>query len=76
MQRERISDDIFVSPAAYNAQVTAGAVLTPEGAVIIDALPFPVEARQMADFISKRGNTNIRYVIADTTIHGRPHLWR
>jgi len=43
MQRERISDDIFVFTSGMYAQVTAGAVLTSEGAVIIDTLPFPSE---------------------------------
>jgi cyclase len=63
MQRERISDDIFVFTSGLYAQVTAGAVLTSEGAVIIDTLPFPSEAQQIADFISKRSSSGIRYVI-------------
>ena len=63
MQRERISDDIFVFTSGLYAQVTAGAVLTSEGAVIIDTLPFPNEARQIAEFISKRSDDGIRYVI-------------
>jgi glyoxylase-like metal-dependent hydrolase (beta-lactamase superfamily II) len=63
MQRERISDDIFVFTSSLYAQVTAGAVLTSEGTVIIDTLPFPGEARQMAEFVSRRSNGGIRYVI-------------
>jgi glyoxylase-like metal-dependent hydrolase (beta-lactamase superfamily II) len=63
MQRERISDDIFVFTSGLYAQVTAGAVLTPEGAILIDTLPFPAEARQMAEFISKRTGNTIRYVV-------------
>jgi cyclase len=63
MQRERISDDIFVFTSSLYAQVTAGAVLTSEGTVIIDTLPFPSEARQMAEFVSRRSNGGIRYVI-------------
>jgi len=63
MQRERISDDIFVFTSGLYAQVTAGAVLTSEGAIIIDTLPFPSEARQIAEFISKRSDDGIRYVI-------------
>ena len=63
MQRERISDDIFVFTSGLYAQVTAGAVLTSEGAVIIDTLPFPAKTRQIADFISKRSPNGIRYVI-------------
>jgi glyoxylase-like metal-dependent hydrolase (beta-lactamase superfamily II) len=63
MQRERISDDIFVFTSGLYAQVTAGAVLTSEGAVIIDTLPFPEETRQIVDFISKRSPNGIRYVV-------------
>jgi glyoxylase-like metal-dependent hydrolase (beta-lactamase superfamily II) len=63
MQRERISDDIFVFTSGMYAQVTAGAVLTSEGAVIIDTLPFPSETRQIAEFISKRSPNGIRFVI-------------
>jgi glyoxylase-like metal-dependent hydrolase (beta-lactamase superfamily II) len=63
MQRERISDDIFVFTSGLYAQVTAGAVLTSDGVVIIDTLPFPSETRQIADFISKRSSNDIRYVI-------------
>ena len=63
MQRERISDDIFVFTSGMYAQVTAGAVLTSEGAVIIDTLPFPSETRQIVEFISKRSPGGIRYVI-------------
>src|SRR3972149_7459125 len=63
MQRERISDDIFAFTSGMYAQVTAGAVLTSEGAVIIDTLPFPSETRQIIEFISKRSPNGIRYVI-------------
>ncbi len=63
MQRERISDDIFVFTSGLYAQVTAGAVLTSDGIIIIDTLPFPSESRQMAEFISKRSDNDVRYVI-------------
>jgi cyclase len=63
MQRERISDDIFVFTSGMYAQVTAGAVLTSEGAVIIDTLPFPSETRQIVEFIFKRSPNGIRYLI-------------
>jgi cyclase len=63
MQRERISDDIFVFTSGLYAQVTAGAVLTSEGAVIIDTLPFPSETQQIVDFVARRSSNGIRYVI-------------
>jgi len=63
MQRERISDDIFVFTSGLYAQVTAGAILTSEGTVIIDTLPFPNESKQIVDFITKRSPNGIRYLI-------------
>jgi len=63
MQRERISDDIFVFTSGIYAQVTAGTVLTSEGAVVVDTLPFPSETRQMIEFISKRSGDSIGHVI-------------
>jgi len=44
-------------------QVTAGAVLTPEGTVVVDTLPFPQESRAMADFVRCRSPRGILYVI-------------
>lgn len=73
MQRERISDDIFVFTSGMYAQVTAGAVLTSEGAVIIDTLPFPSETRQIVEFISRRSPNGIRYVIL--THHHADHTY-
>lgn len=47
------------------AQVTAGAVFTSEGAVVVDTLPYPSEAREMRDFVRMRAQAmgGIRYVI-------------
>ncbi len=73
MQRERISDDIFVFTSGMYAQVTAGAVLTSEGAVIIDTLPFPSETRQIIEFVSRRSPNGIRYVIL--THHHADHTY-
>ncbi|MGH2592064.1 MAG: MBL fold metallo-hydrolase [Anaerolineae bacterium] len=63
MYRERIADDVYVFTSALYAQVTAGAVITPEGAVVIDTLPFPSETRQILDFLSQRSPAGIRYLI-------------
>jgi len=69
MQRERIADDIFVFTSDLYIEVTAGAVITSEGAVIIDTLPFPQETRQMREFVLKRCPAGIRYLIV-THSHG------
>ena len=69
MRRERVSDDIYVFTSDLYAQVTATAVVTQEGIVVIDTLPFPQETRQMIDYLSRLGRGKIRYVI-NTHWHG------
>ncbi len=65
MQRERVADSIWVFTSGLYAQVTAGVVFTSEGAVVIDTLPFPGEARELRDFARARAQScgGIRYVI-------------
>jgi len=63
MLRERVSDDIFVFTSEVYAQVTAGAVIGPEGAVLIDTLAFPHETAEIKDFVEKRIGVPVRYVI-------------
>ncbi len=65
MQRERVADSIWVFTSGLYAQVTAGAVFTSEGAVVVDTLPYPSEAREMRDFVRMRAQAmgGIRYVI-------------
>lgn len=63
MQRERVADDIYVFTSELYAQVTAGAVITSEGAILIDTLVFPEEARAIRSFLENRLNCPVRYVI-------------
>ena len=63
MFQERVSDDIYVFTSEMYAQVTAGAIVTPEGAVVIDSLPFPIESHEMAAFINRICRPGVRYVI-------------
>lgn len=63
MQRERVADDIYVFTSELYAQVTAGAILTTEGAVLVDTLLFPEETRQIKQFIEGRLGCPVRYVI-------------
>ena len=63
MLRERVSDDIYVFTSELYAQVTAGAVVSTEGAVIIDTLPFPSETLEILDFVQKRLNVPVKYVV-------------
>jgi len=61
--RERVSNDIHVFTSDLYAQVTAGAIVTRDGAILVDSLPFPVEAREMAAFIARVCRPGVRYVI-------------
>ena len=63
MLRERVSDDIYVFTSGLYAQVTAGAIVTREGAILVDSLPFPSEAHEMEEFISRVCRPGVRYVI-------------
>jgi cyclase len=69
MRRERVSDDIYVFTSDLYAQVTASAVVTKEGIIVVDTLPFPQETRLMIDFLRKLGQGKIRYLI-NTHWHG------
>ena len=63
MLRERVSEDIYVFTSEVYAQVTAGVVVYPEGAVVIDTLAFPFETTEIKEFIEKRLNVPVRYLI-------------
>lgn len=63
MQRERVADDIYVFTSELYAQVTAGAVITSDGAILIDTLVFPEETRAIKTFLETRLSCPVRYVI-------------
>lgn len=62
MLRERISEEIYVFTSDLYAQVTAGVIVTSEGAVVVDTLPFPQETKELLAFVQKRG-LHVPYVI-------------
>lgn len=63
MLRELVSNNIFVFTSDRYAQVTAGLVVTSQGAVLIDTLAFPSETRQVMRYVQERHKVPIRYVI-------------
>jgi cyclase len=63
MLRERVTEDIFVFISELYVEVAATVVVTPEGAVVIDTLPFPQETQQVRDFALRRCPRGIRYVV-------------
>jgi cyclase len=62
MLRERISEEIYVFTSDLYAQVTAGVIVTSEGAVVVDTLPFPQETREVLAFVQEKG-LRVPYVI-------------
>jgi cyclase len=63
MLRERVANNVFVFTSELYAQVTAGAIITSAGAIVIDTLAFPSESRQIAQFIEERQGVPVRYVV-------------
>jgi len=63
MRRDRIAEDIYTFGSDLYAQVSAGIILTSEGTIVIDTLPFPQETQQMLAFIHARSKGPVRYVI-------------
>ena len=63
MRRDRVAEDIYTFSSDIYAQVTAGIILTSEGTIVIDTLPFPKETRAMLAFITERSKGPVRYVI-------------
>ncbi len=63
MLRERVANDIYVFTSDLYAQVTAGAIVTREGVILIDSLPLPVEAREMKSFLEQVCGTGVRYLL-------------
>lgn len=63
MQRERITDHIFVFRSDQYAQVTAGLVLTRDGAVLIDTLLYPEETMLIRRFVEDGLGAKVAFVI-------------
>src|SRR4051812_5340355 len=63
MLRERVANNIFVFTSEMYAQVTAGAIITSAGAILIDTLAYPSESRQIMQFIEERHGIPVQYVI-------------
>ncbi len=63
MQRERVTNDIYVFTSDLYAQVTAGVVITREGAVLIDTLAYPDETKQIKRFVEERLGVQVKYVV-------------
>jgi len=63
MLHERIADGIYVLTCDRYFEVTAGVVVTTEGAVVIDTFPFPTESHALRKFAEAQEAGPIRYVV-------------
>lgn len=73
MLRERVTEDVYVFISALYVEVAATVVMTPEGAVVIDALPFPQETRQICEFVRRHCPRGVRYGVL--THHHADHVY-
>jgi len=73
IQRERIAENVYFFQSELYAQVTAGAVIGPNWAVVIDTLAMPEEALQIRDYIEQELGVPVRYII-NTHSHA-DHSW-
>lgn len=73
MQRERVAEEIYCFTSDLYLQATASAIVTLEGIVIIDTLPFPEETREMLRFLKRRSKNDIFYIIL--THHHSDHTY-
>lgn len=63
MLQERVSADIYLFTSDLYTQVTAGVIVTPAGAVLVDTLPFPIETQAILQFLLRRAPSGLRYII-------------
>ena len=74
VRRDRVAEDIYVFVSDLYAQATCTVLLTDEGAIVIDTMPFPSETQGVVSFIERQlGRDRVRYVI--NTHHHADHVY-
>ena len=77
MIRERVTEDVFVFISSLYAEVGATVIVSPEGAVVIDTLPFPEETQQIREFARRRSSrakaTASRYTASPCLFRAEPN---
>jgi glyoxylase-like metal-dependent hydrolase (beta-lactamase superfamily II) len=73
MQRERVSENVYWFQSEVYAQVTAGVVVGPKWAVVIDTLPVPEETIEMRNYIEDQLEVPVQYII-NSHFHA-DHTW-
>lgn len=73
MQKERIADNVYFFQSETYALVTAGLVLGPQWAVLIDTLATPEESLTIRDFVEQELGVPVRYIV--NTHYHADHCW-
>lgn len=73
MQHERIAENVYVFQSSLYAQVTAGVITGPDGAVLIDTLALPEETGDLSAFLERELRVPVRYII--NTHYHADHSW-
>jgi glyoxylase-like metal-dependent hydrolase (beta-lactamase superfamily II) len=73
VQRERVAENVYSFQSEIYAQVTAGAVVGPNWAVVIDTLALPDETLEIRGFIEQELQIPVRYII--NTHYHADHTW-
>ena len=72
MLKERVSDNVYWFQSEVYAQVTAGTIIGPQWAVLIDTL-MPSETPRIRNFIESQLMVPVKYII--NTHHHADHSW-
>jgi len=73
MIRERIANNVYWFQSEIYAQVTAGAIVGPDWAILVDSLVIPDETLEMRAFIEENLGIPVRYII--NTIYHADHTF-
>jgi glyoxylase-like metal-dependent hydrolase (beta-lactamase superfamily II) len=73
MIRERIADNVYWFQSEVYAQVTAGAIIGPNWAVLVDTLAIPEETLEMRAYIEETLGVQVRYIV--NTIYHADHTF-
>lgn len=73
IQRERLAENVYFFQSENYAQVTAGSIVGPNWAVVIDTLALPEETSEIRKFLEQEIGVPVRYVI-NTHSHA-DHSW-
>ena len=73
IHRERVAENVYSFQSEVYAQVTAGAVIGPTWALVIDTLALPEESLEIRSLIEQEIQVPVRYVI--NTHYHADHSW-